>query len=202
MSASSLIRQFWLVRRGAGEARALRRRFVSLDPLTLPDSARLEDLAMQLRKQREHLAASLGILEACKACVRPRSEQWPGGHCCSGSTARLFPDDELVALRLSGTKGRDLLPPFERTQGCAFRGRNGCTLPPAHRPNLCVRYTCRELESELARRGDLEQIAVLQQRMRVTFDEFCAELKRARERERERERDWELSCTATGRPSP
>lgn len=183
-----IIRQLWLMRRGVEEARILRRRFVSLNQLTQQKTARLEHLAVQLREQREALSTALGELQSCKTCVRPRSTAWPGGHCCNGSTARLFTNDELVALRVAGTTAPNLSPPrLSLTMGCAFRTRSGCSLHPAHRPNLCVRYTCRELEAELAERGALAQIAVLQRLLRATFDEFCVELQLVHRRLEDRE---------------
>ncbi|MGE5787081.1 MAG: hypothetical protein ACM3ZE_20980, partial [Myxococcales bacterium] len=103
----------------------------------------------------------------------------------NGSTAWLFTNDELVALRLSGTKRRHLSARCTPTMGCAFRSRAGCTLPPRHRPNICVRYTCRELEAELAARGDRARIAALQAKLRGTFDEFCQELQLAYRKQEE-----------------
>jgi hypothetical protein len=47
-------------------------------------------------------------------------------------------------------------------------------LDTAHRPNLCVRYTCRELQSELDQRGDGPAIAQLQRLLQATFERFVA----------------------------
>lgn len=131
-------------------------------------------LALRLRVLREELTARVGQVQACSQCVRPRSEAWPGGHCCSGHTRNLFTEPELAALRLSGTTPRQLKPPLSDHAGCAFRGPQGCSLKVAHRPNLCVRYICGELQNELDRRDDVPTIARLQEELRVKFDRFQA----------------------------
>jgi hypothetical protein len=171
----------WFMGRGRAEdLRDLRRRFA--EPLDVgADGSALRLSAQDLRRLRERLSAAFGRIEACSHCVRPRSDEWPGGHCCSGTTATLFTDDEITALKLSGTKIADLRVPRSEQSGCAFRGRAGCSLQPAHRPCLCVRYTCRDLESELTRRGDRAAISGLQQELRIAFENLCRELSRARQ---------------------
>jgi hypothetical protein len=131
-----------------------------------------QQLALQLRTLREELVARFATVQACARCVQPRSASWPGGHCCSGHTQALFTDDELAALRLAGTTAAQLRAPHERHAGCVFRGPQGCSLTAAHRPCLCVRYTCRELQSELDRRGDGLATARLQEEIRVRFERF------------------------------
>jgi hypothetical protein len=131
-----------------------------------------EQLALRLRVLREELTARVGQVHACSQCVRPRSEGWPGGHCCSGNTHNLFTEPELLALRLSGTTPIQLQPPRAKHAGCAFRGPQGCSLKAAHRPNLCVRYICGELQSELDQRGQDPAIAELQEELRVQFERF------------------------------
>ena len=129
-------------------------------------------LALELRLLRERLVALFGTVQACARCVQPRSASWPGGHCCSGHTQALFTDDELAALRLAGTTTAQLKAPHASRAGCVFRGPQGCSLTAAHRPCLCVRYTCRDLQSELDRRGDGPTCALLQEELRVRFERF------------------------------
>jgi hypothetical protein len=150
-------------------------------------SAEEQRLARHLLRMREALAARFRGVEACTRCVRPYSPSWPGGHCCSGHTDLLFTDDELGALRLSGTTPARLRPPRAEPAGCAFRGPTGCSLEPAHRPCLCVRYTCRELEAELASRSDYEAIKSLQQGIKLAFDRFATH----RSARLEREAQWD-----------
>ncbi len=132
-----------------------------------------EQVAKRLRVLREELSTQVGEVQACADCVRPRSAAWPGGHCCSAYTQNLFTDDELAALKLAGTKPDQLKPPRADHAGCAFRGPRGCSLDTAHRPSLCVRYMCRELQSELCRRNDHAAIARLQEELRVEFERFA-----------------------------
>jgi len=133
-----------------------------------------ERLALRLRELREELSARVGQVQACSQCVRPRSADWPGGQCCSGHTRNLFTEPELASLRLSGTTPARLKPPRADQAGCAFRGPKGCSLQIAHRPNLCVRYICGEMLSELGERGDIPAIAQLQEELRVQFERFVA----------------------------
>jgi hypothetical protein len=163
----------WVIgpRTRANELCELRRRLLAQDGLDVASPAETE-LALRLRRQREELSALLGPVEACAHCVRPRMASWPGGHCCSGNTRDIFTDDELSALRLAGTTSTALEPPRTGHVGCAFRGSSGCSLAAPHRPNLCVSYLCRELESELERRGDGQMIAQLQQGLRTGFERF------------------------------
>jgi hypothetical protein len=84
--------------------------------------------------------------------------RYSGGHCCGTHTTSVFTDEEVVTLRLSGTTPGRLLAPSTDHAGCAFRGPTGCALPAAHRPNICVRFVCIELERELRQRGDLGQV--------------------------------------------
>ncbi len=134
--------------------------------------------ALQLRALREALGARLGTVVACTDCVRPRSLDWPGGHCCSGRTAELFTDDELASLKLAGTTSRHFKSPnlghagrSDHT-GCVFRGPAGCALPPSHRPSLCVRYMCFDLQRELDRREDSEETNRLQAAIGREFTDF------------------------------
>ncbi len=158
------------------ELRTLRRRFArSLEGVECDDELRRR--AVSLRAVRQRLSQALGPVESCRSCVRPRCDPWPGGHCCSGSTQAIFTGEELAALRLGGTTAFHFVAPREPLRGCVFRGRAGCTIPVEHRPNLCVRYTCRELEFELEQRGDRCAIAELQRRLRIDFERFSQALR-------------------------
>ncbi|HEY8074150.1 MAG TPA: hypothetical protein VIF62_08575 [Labilithrix sp.] len=108
--------------------------------------------AKRLRELREALAAAFGEVDACHTCARKRPEpngHWAGGSCCGASTLDLFTAEEVASLKLAGIAATDLEPPRGDHAGCAFRGETGCSLPPAHRPSLCVRYVCIELRGEL-----------------------------------------------------
>ena len=181
----------------ADELLRLRRRLAeAADPNA---SATERRLARQLCQLRQSLGTQIGEVQACRGCVRPHSERWPGGHCCSGHTEDLFTDHELATLRLSGTSPHQLRPPRSEHAGCAFRGPTGCSLDTAHRPNLCVSYTCRELRSELDQRGDGAAIARLQQRIQVTFARFVATMQERLEAERFEELEDSLRRLGTGR---
>ncbi len=131
-----------------------------------------EQGALRLRQLREQLVTGFDPVEACAHCVRPKSATWPGGHCCSAHTRALFTEDELAALRLSGTTPAQLKPPRTEQSGCAFRGPSGCSLEAAHRPSLCVRFVCRELQSELDQRADGPANAMLREELRIEFARF------------------------------
>ncbi len=60
--------------------------------------------------------------------------------------------------------------------GCAFRSDSGCTLDPANRANVCVRYVCRDLTGEVARRGDIAQLMALVDQLDETWARFVARL--------------------------
>lgn len=118
---------------------------------------------------------ALGDVRSCSGCARGRSlphGRWNGGQCCGGRTEDIFTDDELGALRLSGTTPERLAPPRSDHAGCAFRGPEGCSLDVADRPNLCVRYVCRELERELAESGALPRVKKLAAQLGRTFTRF------------------------------
>lgn len=163
----------WLTmaRSRAAEVRDVRSRLMKqAGPNLAPESER--DVAIALRRLREELAAAFCGVKSCRECVRPRSVDWPGGHCCSGRTRDIFTDHELSALALSGTTPRQLRPPHSRQVGCAFRGPRGCSLEPAHRPCLCLRYACRELESELEQTADGPRIKQLRTELRLGFEQL------------------------------
>jgi hypothetical protein len=147
-----------------------------------------------VRRARPHVR--LPVLRQTQAGSRDRNGAgWPGGHCCSGPTRNLFTDEELAALRLSGTTPGVLRLPRGAHSGCAFRGPLGCSLEAAHRPSLCVRYTCRDLEAELGRGSSRSAVRDLQRQLAAAFDRFV----QARHGRLERETLAELLGAASGR---
>lgn len=177
---------FWGSRSRADELRAVRRHIADSDARKMA-SAEEAASAMRLRMLRETLGARVGAVVACGDCVRPRSLEWPGGQCCTGQTEALFTEDESASLKLSGTTSRHLktrrLGGFDggRHQGCVFRGPRGCDLLLSHRPSLCVRYMCFELQRELDLREDREETNRLQAEIRREFDAFVHHRKARRE---------------------
>jgi hypothetical protein len=157
----------------ARDVRDLRRRLLAQPALgaVSDEEARI---ALNLCRLREQLSAAFGAPQACGVCARPASRDWAGGDCCTARSERLFTDDELGALRLSGTTPARLQPANADRDGCPFCGKDGCSLAPADRPNVCVRYLCRAVDAELRRRGDRGQIAELQTELQRAFDRFVA----------------------------
>jgi len=155
----------------AAELASLRERMRALPP---PEEATPEQrsAAEELRRLRERLSAALEGVESCSGCARGHplpNGRWDGGHCCGGKTAEIFSDDEVAALYLGGTRPEHLIAPSSDHAGCAFRGATGCSLAPADRPTLCVRYICRELDRELADRGDRAGIRALRTELERLF---------------------------------
>jgi len=169
--ASNLWNRLSSSRRRANEVREVRCRLAEQPDCGVASPAEVR-IARRLRTLREEMSAQVGVVEACKHCVRPRSPAWPGGHCCSGNTQDRFTGCELGALKLSGTTPRDLRPPRSAHAGCAFRSPQGCSLKVAHRPFLCVSYLCGELRSELEKRGDGPSITRLKAELHREFDRF------------------------------
>lgn len=173
-------------RKRADALRAVRRRLASRErsEVVSPEES---VSALRLRVLRESLGARLGTVGACTDCVRPRSLDWPGGYCCSGRTEALFTDDELASLKLAGTTSRHLRSPHlgraDRANhtGCVFRGPCGCALPPSHRPSLCVRYACFDLQRELDQREDREETNRLQAAIDREFDRFVKQRRTRRQ---------------------
>jgi len=125
---------------------------------------REKDLALRLRVGRERIAAETGVLGACARCATPYplpASAWAGGYCCSGSTEALFDEVELAALAGAGTRPRHLRPPRTDAAGCIFRGSDGCSLPPRHRPNKCLRFLCADARREVHARGALDLVEAL-----------------------------------------
>jgi hypothetical protein len=157
----------------ADEVAALRRRFVRPEPATEEMIA----LAAELRRLREELVAQLGDVSSCSGCARGHPlphGRWSGGHCCGTRTDNVFTDDEVAALRLAGTTPARLVPPSGPHAGCAFRGPEGCSLAVADRPDICVRYLCRELEDELRARGDLRAVKAVASSIARGIERFAA----------------------------
>jgi hypothetical protein len=159
----------------ADELHVLRRRFAASPRSTSPRERRL---ASRLRALRAEMSRRFGTMASCRECARGTpwpGGHWPGGHCCSGATEDLFSDDEVAALRQAGTAPRHLRPPSDDHAGCAFRGANGCSLAPVHRPNRCLIYVCRAGARELFERGELDRIESLADALSETFTAFVCE---------------------------
>jgi hypothetical protein len=134
-------------------------------------------LALELAALREAMHKGLGEVESCGRCAEGHplpNGRWQGGHCCGTETHKLFSRAELAALKLSGTTPAKLVGPHSDHAGCAFRGPEGCSLDVADRPNLCVRFICRELSGELRDRGDRPKLRALSKQIEETFICFVA----------------------------
>lgn len=174
IAAQYLVDRLRHPRSRADEVDAVRRRLV-VQPAPSAASDEELTLARELLRLRGELTHALGAVSACSGCARGRSlphGRWNGGQCCGGRTEEIFTDDELGALRLSGTTTARLAPPRSDHAGCAFRGPAGCSLDVADRPNLCVRYICRELEAELLEQGTLTNVKKVARELGRTFDEL------------------------------
>jgi hypothetical protein len=86
----------------------------------------------------------------------------------------VFTDTEVAALACGGTRPWHLAPAAGLLGGasCIFLGSRGCSLAPAHRPNICVAHLCLDLQRELAGRGALDRVDALCQDIRVCFERF------------------------------
>ncbi|AKT41210.1 hypothetical protein [Chondromyces crocatus] len=171
IAAHHLIDRLRHPRTRADDLAALRRRFAAVRPPTQAE----DEAAQELRRQRLALSAALSEVTSCGGCAKGHplpAGQWQGGHCCSGRTEGVFTDDEVAALRFAGTSHFDLMPPHAAHAGCVFRGPTGCSLRPEHRPNICVRYLCRELEDELRERGQLSAVKALSAELGRAFKNF------------------------------
>ncbi len=158
----------------ARELAALRRE-LRRQPRNRTISAEERLLARELRALRVTISAVLPRSSACDSCAEhypPPHGHWPGGYCCGAPTEELFTADELATLHVAGTRARDLRAPFGAHAGCAFRGPEGCALPPVHRPNICVRHICWELARTLQTQGVLARTEDLSQQIKVRFERF------------------------------
>ena len=175
ITAQYLVDRLRHPRSRADEVAQLRRRFATY---TSPSEACAEEVtvATELRHLRQALGTALGEAQSCSRCARGHPlphGRWSGGHCCGCPTDAVFTDNEVGALRLGGTTAAHLLPPVgDNHAGCAFRGPTGCSLAPVDRPNICVRYICRELDEELVDRGDRRSVRAIAAELRATFDRW------------------------------
>jgi hypothetical protein len=194
---SRLARRLRQPRSRHDEVRALRRRLAA----AAREPAGTEEIrvARELRQLRVELSAAFGDVASCAGCARGRPEatgSFDGGYCCGTRTEAVFTDDEVAALALAGTRGRDLRPPRGEHAGCSFRGATGCTLAPGDRPVICGHYVCRELERELATTGQLSQVLALADAVQDRFRAFA----RLRRRRREDE-EWAVLTQPAGTSS-
>jgi hypothetical protein len=174
IAARHLVDRLRHPRSRADDVAALRRRFASAEGPGDASPGELE-AALELRRLRVALVAELRGATSCAGCARGHPlphGRWDGGHCCGGSTAGVFTDEEVAALRLSGTTPARLVPPRSDHAGCSFRGPTGCSLDPADRPSICVRYLCRGLEAELRARGELPRVRALASALGAAFGRF------------------------------
>lgn len=164
----------------ADEVRSIRERLVAQ-----PDARALgehgtegrEELgaARELLTLRLEISAAMGAVESCKTCAighPPPHGHFQGGHCCGLRTEDAFNDDELAALRQTGTCVSDLQSPRGDHAGCSFRGETGCSLRTENRPNLCLRYVCPDLARELHGRGVLDKVEAIGARMESVYLRF------------------------------
>ena len=179
LAARHLVNRVRHVRSRADEVLAVRRRLAAQAAPAGDNEGDSDEelrLARELLRLREELSAALAGVRSCSGCARGHSlphGRWNGGQCCGGRTEDIFTDDELRALRLSGTTAARLAPPRSNHAGCAFRGPEGCSLAVADRPNLCVRYVCRELEGELTSDGKMTRVRALAGELARTFTLFA-----------------------------
>jgi len=160
----------------ADELAALRARFAA-QPKPRQASSEQRRLAVELRRLRIELHAALRDVRACAHCARGHplpNGRWDGGHCCGGKTLELFSPDEVAALKLAGTDGAALSAPRSDHAGCVFRGPQGCSIDPADRPTICVRYVCAELREELRACPDHRRTLKLAGALTRTFEQFLA----------------------------
>jgi hypothetical protein len=176
VSVRQLVDRLRHPRTRADDLAALRARFAAQPSRREATPAEIAS-AERLRALRSQLADAFGHVQACSGCARGQSEphgHWTGGHCCGCPTGNVFTPDEVAALKLAGTRMRDLDPPAGDHAGCAFRGPTGCSLGPADRPSICVRYVCLELRAELKEREDWKEVSRLAAELRDEHARFVA----------------------------
>jgi hypothetical protein len=174
LAAQHLVDRLRHPRSRADEVDSVRRRLAGAPG---PEGASAEEVASaaELRRLREALAAALSTVESCSGCAHGHPlphGRWDGGHCCGTRTELVFTDDEIGALRLAGTTPARLTLPSGDHAGCAFRGPTGCSLAPADRPSICVRFICRELDGELEGRGDRRAVRALAAELGKAFERW------------------------------
>jgi hypothetical protein len=174
ISARYLVDRLRHARSRADEVASVRRRLAaSIGPGRASEEEAA--LAAELRRLREALVEALTGVASCSGCARGHPlphGRWHGGHCCGTRTDLVFTDDEIAALRLGGTTPARLSPPDGDHAGCAFRGPAGCSLAPADRPNICVRFICRELDEELDERGDRRDVKAIAAELGRVFERW------------------------------
>ena len=187
----------------ADELLSLRRRFRAARKLAQACSAEELAIAKTMREQRTRIAAATRQPRTCTLCAKkypPPHGQWDGGYCCGTDTWRVFTDDELVAIAAAGTSVDELQAPRCEHAGCVFRGPTGCSIPPAERPNICLRYLCLPLVAELRAQGELKSIDAMCKELETDFRRFT-ELRSAREqREHFEELERSIAATPTSHP--
>lgn len=174
----------------ANQLQRLRERMARARPHAAACTPRERELALEMRRLRALISGKLGGVRRCTRCaVRyplPHG-RWDGGYCCGTDTEKVFTDDELASLVISGTSMRRLVAPRSDHAGCVFRGPNGCSVDPADRPSICARYLCLDLVGELRGRGDLAEIDRHCRRLSALFSEFVQALRHRADREQQEE---------------
>ena len=179
----------WLLRRRAEpRSRAedisrLRARFRA-QPSAREAGAEAVASAARLRQLRVAMSEAFAHVEACGSCAKGRPEpngHWPGGYCCGIPTLTVFSSAEVASLKLAGVSAKDLEPPRGDHAGCAFRGEDGCSLRPEHRPSICVRYLCLDLRAEVKEKPEWRRISKLGAALRDELAHFEKALARALE---------------------
>ena len=156
------------------EISRLRARF-SAQPSALWASREERAGAARLRELKRALSEAFAETRSCHGCARgeplPKG-RWDGGRCCGTSTFVVFSPAEVHALKLGGTRARDLVPPEGDLAGCAFRGPLGCSLAAEDRPTVCLVYACAELKAEIRRDGVEARVNALRAELHATFEAF------------------------------
>ena len=111
-------------------------------------------------------------LPTCAVDIRRRMVTLPAVTAAVCKTEDAFNDDEIAALRLSGSLPRDLRLPRGEHAGCAFRGPTGCSSASKTSQSLCVRYLCPDLFREVYGRGDGAKIEALCDEMEAVYLRF------------------------------
>jgi hypothetical protein len=158
----------------ADELSKLRARFRARPSAREAGPAAVES-AEKLRDLRVAMSGAFAEVEACRSCAKGRPEpngHWRGGSCCGARTLDLFTPAEVASLKLAGISHGELSAPTGDHAGCAFRAEAGCTLPPEHRPNICVRYVCLELRAEVIEKPEWKRISELGAALRDEFVRF------------------------------
>lgn len=171
ISVRHLVDRVRYPRTRADELAALRARFRA-QPEKREATREQIELARRLRVLRIAMAEALGSVEGCRSCAKGHPQpagRWDGGHCCGGRTLDIWSADEVAAVKLGGTDIAKVPVPRDDHAGCVFRGSTGCSLAPADRPTICVRYLCNDLRRELRARPDWPEIAAIARDLADTY---------------------------------